>query len=80
MHILLVEDDATLADGIRRVLEGHGMQVSEQDERSRWPARLRPEDHLECDLWLLAQRPSDRIFKRGMKEVHGKLMEMPPKA
>ncbi|QDZ26858.1 response regulator transcription factor [Noviherbaspirillum sp. UKPF54] len=27
MHVLLVEDDAVLADGIRRVLQGHGMAV-----------------------------------------------------
>ncbi|WP_286758183.1 response regulator transcription factor [Ralstonia sp. RL] len=27
MHVLLVEDDAVLADGIRRVLQGHGMVV-----------------------------------------------------
>jgi two-component system OmpR family response regulator len=27
MHVLLVEDDAVLADGLCRVLQGHGMQV-----------------------------------------------------
>jgi two-component system OmpR family response regulator len=27
MHVLLVEDDAVLADGLTRVLQGHGMQV-----------------------------------------------------
>ncbi len=27
MHVLLVEDDAVLADGLRRVLAGHAMQV-----------------------------------------------------
>ena len=27
MHVLLVEDDAVLADGLSRTLEGHGMQV-----------------------------------------------------
>ncbi|MES2757299.1 MAG: response regulator transcription factor [Pseudomonadota bacterium] len=27
MHVLLVEDDAVLADGLSRILEGHGMQV-----------------------------------------------------
>ncbi len=27
MHVLLVEDDAVLADGLQRVLSGHGMQV-----------------------------------------------------
>jgi two-component system OmpR family response regulator len=27
MHVLLVEDDAVLADGLCRILEGHGMQV-----------------------------------------------------
>lgn len=27
MHVLLVEDDAVLADGLRRVLSGHAMQV-----------------------------------------------------
>jgi len=27
MHVLLVEDDAVLADGLRRVLTGHGMAV-----------------------------------------------------
>lgn len=27
MHVLLVEDDAVLADGIRRILQGHGMVV-----------------------------------------------------
>ncbi|MCG2584050.1 response regulator transcription factor [Massilia sp. TS11] len=27
MHVLLVEDDAVLADGLSRVLSGHGMQV-----------------------------------------------------
>jgi DNA-binding response OmpR family regulator len=27
MHVLLVEDDAVLADGLRRTLEGQGMQV-----------------------------------------------------
>jgi two-component system, OmpR family, response regulator len=28
MHVLLVEDDAVLADGLSRVLDGHGMQVA----------------------------------------------------
>lgn len=27
MHVLLVEDDAVLADGIQRVLQGHGMVI-----------------------------------------------------
>lgn len=27
MHVLLVEDDAVLADGLSRILESHGMQV-----------------------------------------------------
>ena len=27
MHVLLVEDDAVLADGLTRVLQGHGMLV-----------------------------------------------------
>jgi DNA-binding response OmpR family regulator len=27
MHVILVEDDAVLADGLSRILEGHGMQV-----------------------------------------------------
>ena len=27
MHVLLVEDDAVLADGLCRILEGHGMRV-----------------------------------------------------
>jgi two-component system OmpR family response regulator len=27
MHVLLVEDDAVLADGLSRILSGHGMQV-----------------------------------------------------
>jgi DNA-binding response OmpR family regulator len=27
MHVLLVEDDAVLADGLSRILEGHGIQV-----------------------------------------------------
>ncbi|RJG14668.1 response regulator transcription factor [Massilia cavernae] len=27
MHVLLVEDDAVLADGLGRILRGHGMQV-----------------------------------------------------
>jgi two-component system OmpR family response regulator len=27
MHVLLVEDDAVLADGLSRILAGHGMQV-----------------------------------------------------
>ena len=27
MHVLLVEDDAVLADGLSRILQGHGMQV-----------------------------------------------------
>jgi two-component system, OmpR family, response regulator len=27
MHVLLVEDDAVLADGLSRILEGHGMRV-----------------------------------------------------
>src|SRR6478672_2509228 len=27
MQVLLVEDDAVLADGLARVLQGHGMQV-----------------------------------------------------
>jgi DNA-binding response OmpR family regulator len=27
MHILLVEDDAVLADGISRILQAHGMVV-----------------------------------------------------
>ena len=45
MHVLLVEDDAVLADGLIRSLQGHGMQV----ELAR--------DGLQADL-LLQRNPS----------------------
>jgi two-component system OmpR family response regulator len=35
MHVLLVEDDAVLADGLMRVLQGNGMQVELADDGLR---------------------------------------------
>ncbi|MCI1007841.1 MAG: DNA-binding response regulator [Pseudomonas sp. PGPPP4] len=54
MHILLVEDDATLADGIRRVLEGHGMQVD----------LLR--NGAEADAWLRTTRFAVVVLDIGL--------------
>ncbi|KQX01865.1 two-component system response regulator [Massilia sp. Root418] len=40
MHVLLVEDDAVLADGLQRVLSGHGMAVDVLHSGAEADARL----------------------------------------
>ena len=43
MRVLLVEDDAVLADGVLRVLQAHGMQVEHARDGLQADARLRDE-------------------------------------
>ena len=43
MRVLLVEDDAVLADGVLRVLQTHGMQVEHARDGLQADARLRDE-------------------------------------
>ncbi|MBC7857475.1 MAG: response regulator transcription factor, partial [Burkholderiaceae bacterium] len=40
MHVLLVEDDAVLADGLTRILSGHGMAVDVLDNGAQADAML----------------------------------------
>jgi two-component system OmpR family response regulator len=50
MHVLLVEDDAVLADGLTRVLQGHGMQVDVLGNGSQADAMLQ---HAQVDVAVL---------------------------
>jgi two-component system, OmpR family, response regulator len=50
MHVLLVEDDAVLADGLMRVLAGHGMQVDVLGNGSQADAMLQ---HAQVDVAVL---------------------------
>ncbi|UGQ48916.1 response regulator transcription factor [Massilia endophytica] len=55
MHVLLVEDDAILADGLARVLAGHGMSVDTLGSGSEADAALQrsqPADVLVLDVGL----------------------------
>jgi len=59
MHVLLVEDDAVLADGLIRSLQGHGMQV----ELAR--------DGLQADLMLQRSSPSVTVLDIGLPGIDG---------
>jgi two-component system OmpR family response regulator len=50
MHVLLVEDDAVLADGLTRVLQGHGIQVDVLGNGSQADAMLQ---HAQVDVAVL---------------------------
>ncbi len=55
MHVILVEDDAILADGVVRVLSGHGMKVELLQNGSEADAMLQrpgPADVLVLDIGL----------------------------
>jgi DNA-binding response OmpR family regulator len=47
MHVLVVEDDAVLADGLSRVLSGHGMVVEVVGNGSQADALLQRAEHTE---------------------------------
>ncbi len=47
MHVLVVEDDAVLADGLSRVLGGHGMVVEVVGDGARADLLLQRADHAE---------------------------------
>ncbi|QNB00287.1 response regulator transcription factor [Massilia sp. Se16.2.3] len=59
MHVLLVEDDAVLADGLIRTLQGHGMQV----ELAR--------DGLQADLALQRNPPLVAVLDIGLPGIDG---------
>jgi two-component system OmpR family response regulator len=59
MHVLLVEDDAVLADGLTRTLQGHGMQVD--------MAR----DGLEADALLQRHPPQVAVLDIGLPGIDG---------
>ena len=59
MLVLLVEDDAVLADGLIRSLQGHGMQV----ELAR--------DGLQADLMLQRSSPSVTVLDIGLPGIDG---------
>jgi two-component system, OmpR family, response regulator len=50
MHVLLVEDDAVLADGLTRILSGHGMAVDVLDNGAQADAMLQ---HAELSVLVL---------------------------
>ncbi len=47
MHVLVVEDDAVLADGLSRVLSGHGMAVEVVGNGTQADALLQRAEHTE---------------------------------
>ena len=59
MHILLVEDDAVLADGLSRTLQAQGMQV----ELAR--------DGLQADLLLQRNPPAVAVLDIGLPGIDG---------
>ena len=59
MQVLLVEDDAVLADGLMRVLHGHGMQV----ELAR--------DGIEADQLLQRAAPAVAVLDLGLPGLDG---------
>lgn len=63
-----------LAYSAKRIPERNRETFDETRKRIQQRDRLRSENNLEYDLWLLNQGLSERIFLRGMKRVHGKLV------
>jgi CheY-like chemotaxis protein len=59
MHVLLVEDDAVLADGLTRSLQGHGMQVELAG------------DGLQADLQLQRNPPQVAVLDIGLPGIDG---------
>jgi DNA-binding response OmpR family regulator len=59
MHVLLVEDDAILADGLTRTLQAHGMQVA------------LAVDGLQADAALQRQAPQVVVLDIGLPGIDG---------
>ena len=59
MHVLLVEDDAVLADGLTRTLQGHGMQVELAT------------DGLQADAQLQRNPPQVAVLDIGLPGIDG---------
>ena len=59
MHVLLVEDDAVLADGLIRTLQGHGMQVDLAT------------DGLHADAQLQRTAPQVAVLDIGLPGIDG---------
>ncbi|HAV34784.1 MAG TPA: DNA-binding response regulator, partial [Massilia sp.] len=59
MHILLVEDDAVLADGLSRTLQAQGMQVELAC------------DGLHADLLLQRNQPAVAVLDIGLPGIDG---------
>ena len=59
MHVLLVEDDAVLADGLTRTLRDHGMQVELAS------------DGLQADLQLQRHPPQVAVLDIGLPGIDG---------
>lgn len=65
-----------LAYSSKRIPEANVATIDRAGKGVRARRRLTEAEQLEYDRWLCGQRPADRIFKRGMKEVHGKLVPL----
>ncbi|MFC5511969.1 response regulator transcription factor [Massilia jejuensis] len=59
MHVLLAEDDAVLADGLTRTLQGHGMQVELAT------------DGLQADARLQSHPPQVAVLDIGLPGIDG---------
>src|SRR5471030_347483 len=67
MHVLVVEDDAVLADGLTRVLAGHGMLVDVVRNGSQADALLQRADASDVSVLVLTARDAIEDRVRGLE-------------